>query len=120
MPKRRISSDISPPLTPGRPRKPARPCIGSHNSPSRRQRATTLNSKPVGKAVTCWTLTAAFGERARSRLIGTGSPRMLSGRFHFGRRYGGGVGGGGGGSKKARRSSYAVRAIRLAGTSPDL
>src|SRR5439155_2812810 len=109
IPKRRISSSISPPVAPGRPRNPARPCIGSQTAPSIRQWATTWNSNPFGNAVMCWTLMAAFGDRARRTLIGTASPRTCSGRIHLGRSNGsggGGGGGGGGGSKNARRPSY--------------
>src|SRR5437870_8104434 len=65
----------------------------------------------------CWTLMAAFGDRARRTLIGTASPRTCSGRIHLGRWYGsdGGVGGGGG-SKNARQPSYRWRASLLCKT----
>src|SRR5205807_8509380 len=57
----------------------------------------------------CWTVTAALGVLARTKLIGTASPSTSSGRIHLGRRYdSGGGGGGGGGSKKARSTSYGI------------
>src|SRR5437588_12665072 len=56
----------------------------------------------------CWTVTAALGVRARTKLIGTASPSTSSGRIHLGRRYDSGGGGGGGGSKKARSTSYGI------------
>src|SRR5438270_6468044 len=57
----------------------------------------------------CWTVTAALGVRASTKLIGTASPSTSSGRIHLGRRWGsGGGGGGGGGSKKARPTSYGI------------
>src|SRR2546425_7254762 len=56
----------------------------------------------------CWTVTAALGVLARTKLIGTASPRTSSGRIHLGRRYGSGAAAVGGGSKKARRTSYGI------------